>query len=438
MDASLPFTEPLTPPADVDPATLTITGEAPRERGYARGQAAAADIARAAAGYSALFTAGQIPPQSQRDAAEASLTALEAWDPRQVEELRGVAAGAAAAGATFDGQPLQLWHVGLVAARTEILTLAVEPTPECSTIAYAAPGRTLGVQTWDWHAEFAGYWHYQQVSPCGETGLSHAGFAEYGMLGKIGLNSAGVGVMLNILKNRDDAAGGVPVHALLVGVLDRARSVEEALDIIDSAHTTSSSVITVVGCDDAVMVEISPHGTSRLRHDSEVVALDSEPIGPGAPAPNSGRFPHGPGGGDRGITASGGFLIHTNHFIAPDQQDGALPLSATSRSEERISLLDERLRGFAATTSAAGGPHPGADDLLTLMCTGDGDAPVCTSADVHAPFGRRTATLVTVAIDPNAGTIRMSPGSPRELFGTDAPGASGPAETARQETFEVR
>lgn len=422
------FTQPLAPPAEATPRTLTISGGTPRERGQARGQAASADIARAVAGYSALFTACQIPLQAQRDASEASLTALQAWDPAQVEELRGVAEAAAEAGAAFDGQPLELWHVGLVVARTEILTLAADPSAECSTVVYSAPGQTVGVQTWDWHAEFADLWHYQQVgahtssdAPDDAPSLAYAGFAEYGMLGKIGLNSAGVGVMLNILKNRDDAAGGVPVHAILAGVLNRARSVAEACAIIDSAHTTSSSIITVVGPDEAVMAEISPHRTSFLRSDTEVVALDGAPVTPGGPVQSPVRFPRGSSEG------SGGYLIHTNHFIAVDQQEGALPLSGETNSVERIGLLSTRLHDHVAAAGAEDAVHPSTEQLQRLMCTGGDDAPVCKSPDLSLGFGEHAATLVSVAIAPNAGTIRMSPGSPADLFGTDGTGTSGPA-----------
>jgi isopenicillin-N N-acyltransferase like protein len=348
----------ITEPAAVRPENLEIAGADPHSRGLRRGALAGPGISRAVDGYSSLVSQAGITAARQQEAAEQSLAALARWDPAQHEELVGVA----------EGSGLSQWQVGLVNARTEILALAgVEPL-ECSTLVHSAPGRSLAVQTWDWHAEFADIWHLQRVAGLPEE-HHHAGFAEYGMLGKIGVNSAGVGVMLNILRHESDAAGGVPIHSVLAAVLARAGSMGEALQIIHSAPTTSSSVITVSTADEVVMVEIAPGGKAELR--------------------------------------GAGWFAHTNHFLAPELQDGARPLSAASRSEERLDLVLARVAGAS--------PPEGTADMLEHMCTGPGEAPVCRNAEAGAPFGERLATLVTAQFDPAAGTAVLSPGSPVDL-----------------------
>ena len=351
-------TDRVVDPALVEPEHLTVSGADHAARGRSRGEQAARGIALTVDAYSSLFSRLGITVDTQRSAAEQSLAALADWDPAQVDELTGVAAGAG----------LELWQVGLVNARTEILTLAQVDPRECSTLVHAAPGGTKAVQTWDWHAEFADVWHYQSVT--GVDGeLDHHGFAEYGMLGKIGMNSARVGVMLNILKNAADSAGGVPVHSVLAAALQRGRTVAEAVDIIRSARTTSSSVITVTGSDAAVMVEIGPAGTQALSAD--------------------------------------GWFAHTNHFVGSELLDGALPLNAASMFEERLALIESRVADAPAPADTA--------EMLGHLCTGPGEAPVCRVPEPGKGFGERTATLVTVQFDPVAGRVVMSPGSPNDV-----------------------
>lgn len=372
---SPPGTEPGTQPGTTPPrshspvpnagevktVTLHVHGDDPRGRGLQRASQAGARIRATVRGYDELFAHFDIPAAEARQAGRASLAALREWDPAQFDELSGVAAGAGI-------QPADL---ASVVARTEILTLSTKHVPECSTIAYQSPGATVAAQTWDWHGEFANCWHYQRVTALpGE--YAYAGFAEYGMLGKIGINAAGVGVLLNILNHVDDAPGGVPIHAVLAGVLARSGNAAEAVDIIRSARTSSSSVITVVDPDRAVMVEIGPHG--------------------------------------KGEWASEGFVCHTNHFQVPELQEGGRPLSPTSRSEERL----ESVETAAASAAQAGvAPPRNADALLPLLATDPAAKLVSQVPDPHAPFGERTATLVTARLDPAAHTVRMSPGIPQ-------------------------
>ncbi|WP_134773091.1 C45 family autoproteolytic acyltransferase/hydolase [Ornithinimicrobium flavum] len=327
------------------------------ERGRARGRRLAGRITATARGYADLFAGLGIPAVDQREAAAASLEAVRSWHPPLSEELAGIAAGA----------DLDLVDLGRVLARTEILTLAPEAISECSTIAHQRPGATVSVQTWDWYARFTGSWHLQRVDPLpGE--LAHAGLTECGMPGKIGLNAAGVAVHLNILRNDADDAGGVPVHAVLARVLAEATSLDEAVAMIDQAPTSSSSVITVTTADRVVMVEIAPGGTSVLG-------------------------------------TEGGWLLHTNHFLALDRQDGARLTHAASTTHARMAAIE-------ASTAGAAAPR-GAADLIPLLCSPLEDRTVALLPDETRPEAERNATLATILMDPARRTIRLSPGVPQ-------------------------
>ncbi|GAA1176377.1 C45 family autoproteolytic acyltransferase/hydolase [Ornithinimicrobium humiphilum] len=345
----------MTAPHLVPVRAARISGDDHADRGRARGQLLADGIRATVDGYARLFAELGIPEDVQLAASAASLDALRAWDPDQHREVAGVAQGAG----------LELVDLGRTLARTEILTRATVRPGECSTVVHRAPGATLSVQTWDWYAQFTGCWHAQRVEAL-DRELAHAGFAEYGMTGKIGLNAAGVGVHLNILRHRDDDAGGVPVHAVLARVLTHARSVEEAVEIVRSAPTSSSSVLTLVDPDRAVMAEIAAGRVSTLEQE--------------------------------------GWGTHTNHFLAEDLQDGAMLLDPASDSLDRLAWLDAHVGGEAPTD---------ADDLLPVMCSPLGRKGVALLPDPTLPERERTATLVTVRLDPARRQVALSPGVPQ-------------------------
>lgn len=343
-------------PHEVPVHRVRVGGANPRGRGLDRGRQLADGIAATVRGYTELFADHGIASADRDAAAEASLAALRDWDPGQHAEVLGVAEGA---GLT----PSQL---AVVLARTEILTLSPRPPAECSTVAYAATGASVSAQTWDWYARFARCWHVHEVAALpGQQ--AHAGFAEYGMTGKIGLNAAGVGVHLNILQHRDDAPGGVPIHAVLARILAEATSVEEGVEIVRSAATTSSSLVTLVSADAVAMVEVGPGGVS---------VLDGE-----------------------------GWLHHTNHFLAPDRREGGLVLDSIKSTFERLAYLERATAERPVPASSA--------DLVPTLCSPLPDATVALLPDAALPASERGATLVTVHLDPARGCCTISPGVPQ-------------------------
>jgi isopenicillin-N N-acyltransferase like protein len=140
-------------------------------------------------------------------------------------------------------------------ARTELLG-----GPECSLI--GRPGRVE--QNWDWHPEVVPLvWVVEQGD-----GRWFCTLTEAGMLGKIGLSSAGLCFGLNFLRcSLDDGVRGVPVHVLLRMLLDRTETFDDAVARLCSASMSASSCVTVGSVDDVVAVELSPGGACVLRGD---------------------------------------------------------------------------------------------------------------------------------------------------------------------------
>jgi isopenicillin-N N-acyltransferase-like protein len=180
--------------------------------------------------------------------------------PELLEEVEGIAAGAG----------VDLRALMRLQARTELLG-----GQECSLI--ARPGRLE--QNWDWHPEVVPFvWVVEQPG-----GRWFATLTEAGMLGKIGLSSAGLCFGLNFLRcSLDGGLDGVPIHVLLRTLLERVDSFDDALRLLVAARVSASSCITVASADEVAAVEVSPGGarvirTSPLLHTNHF--LDGPPAG---------------------------------------------------------------------------------------------------------------------------------------------------------------
>ncbi|MFI1977612.1 C45 family autoproteolytic acyltransferase/hydolase [Streptomyces wedmorensis] len=353
---------------------LRITGDTPRRRGEDRGRRAAAAIARAWRVYDELFatvaagsagSAGSVASAGISGAARSldvralalrTADATRAWAPELVEEMEGVAEGAG----------LPFWTVAALNARTEILAEAGAPRAgECSTLVRTGL-RTTGGQCWDWHEELAGAWHLQTVTGDAQ---GFAGITEHGILAKIGVNDAGVGVLFNILGHAEDAATGVPVHLVARQVLGTAGSFAEAVGILTGAPVSASTVITVVTADRAASVELAPAGSAVVEPDER------------------------------------GWLTRTNHFLDPPLAAGELRGRREPETYDRHRLLTRRVLG-----------HPGPLDpeaLVKLLAAHrDDGAEVCCHAPAEGTLGSRWATLATVAVDPAERRLLVHDGGP--------------------------
>ena len=349
--------------SEAKPGIIRIDSTDPFDRGVQRARALGTGLARGFSRYLELFAAAGIQESSLRGSVEQTLAATKDWNADVVVEMRGVA----------DASGLALWQIGALNARTEILSGALGAKPgECSTIVNVV--HAVGAQTWDWHQELSEYWHLQEV-----RGTSHCyvGLTEHGILSKVGMNDAGVGIFLNILGHTADRADGVPVHLVGARVLAEAGSVTEAVAILESAPVSTSSAITVMGPDGGVSVELSPVGAAVIR-------------------------------------PANGTLLHTNHFL-----DARL-----SNGEKRgIYDPDSQLRYGVLENRAAAGPLPDRDGALAeYLVSYPGDqAELCCVPAPGARLGERWATLATITMDSSARSLSVAAGTPLEALEAGEP-----------------
>ncbi|MGV9311893.1 C45 family autoproteolytic acyltransferase/hydrolase [Streptomyces sp. NPDC003691] len=335
----------------------------PTRRGHAFGRAHGARIRDAVTAYRKLFTAVGVAPGDLHPHGEQAAGEIARWAPDLYAELAATAAGAG----------LPPWELALVNARTEILaTVGATAEGECSTAVHlGGPGAPHTVQTWDWHDEMAAARTLTRHR-AGRPGPVVRSFTEAGVLGKIGVNDAGLGLHFNILSHREDGDGiGVPVHVIARRILDLATTVAEAVDIARSAWVTASTVLTVVthdgGGGDAASIEVSPAGVAVVRPDTD------------------------------------GYLLHTNHFLDPALARGENTPPGASTHPRYAHLHQHR------SLMAEADPRR----WVELLTAHDSDGvPICCHPQDGLPFHQQWRTLLTLSIDVVRARLRVHPGGP--------------------------
>ena len=334
---------------------IDLSGRTHRELGTQRGELMKDSLARGFSQYMALFQAAGYTDQDVITEATASLEAVRAWRPERVEEIEAVA----------EASGLQIWQIMALNARTEILGAATGMSRECSTVAGNISGRELSIQTWDWHVELDEFWHTQRVNG---PGHSYAGLTESGILSKIGMNSAGLGVHMNILGHHEDGASGIPIHVLSAVILEECASVDEAITLLHNAPIASSSTLTLIDANQSVSVELSPVGI----------------------------FP---------IQKENGFLIRTNHFQDPTPAENEKTALYYDHSKARFDFLADRIQTSAPSSTR---------ELISLMKSSEGEPQLCCVPDMSMKLGERWATLATVLLDPAERSIQILEGMPTD------------------------
>ncbi|WP_426362238.1 C45 family autoproteolytic acyltransferase/hydolase [Streptomyces sp. E-08] len=341
--------------------TLTTETTDPRERGTLVGTRFAPQVRRVAELYREHFAVLGLPEEQVRDIAGRSHEALRAWAPALAEESDACADAAGA----------ERWTVAAVGARTEILAGCPQPGKgECSTAVFAPAGAApQTVQTWDWHDLLVPDALLHRLTPA--EGRTVKLFTEFGAPGKIGVNSAGLGVHFNILFHvSDSGSGGVPVHAVARRILDEADTLGQAVEIASTARVSASTSLTVVTADgSAASLELSPAGLAVV-----------------------------PAGED-------GWLLHTNHFL-----DAGLAAADTGPADSMTVERLAHLRGVRATMPGL----PPAERAAAFCGDAGADAVVCMRPDAHKPPHEQWGTLLTIGLDVTRCAIDYLAGAPHE------------------------
>lgn len=350
--------------ASMLPRVVDVGDGSGRIRGICRGRQLGVQILEAVEAYRQLFQAlGGIPDLEQLVAESRMKT--EDWWPSGAEEIDGIAEGSGV-------DTLSIWTLN---CRTELLAeirrrSGVAALGECS-VAIHIESPTVGIQTWDWHEHMAGIWH-----PIRSHGGIHnwCGITEAGILAKIGVNSSGLGLHLDILFHNADRAGGVPIHVVAARVLAEARSVEEAVEIVRSAGVSASSALSVHDGISAASIEVSRAGVEVVRPEK-------------------------------------GWLIHTNRFRSPklkeNERNDVSGAEGIQDAVARERKLLDRVDGHDPISSTS--------HLLKLLESDfldEDEGWLSCVPKSTADFGDRWHTLVTIITRPDQGALEYKAGLP--------------------------
>ena len=357
----------------------------PYERGRHLGEHCGARVRAAYEAYTALWRAYEVTPDEARAVGHAVLGPVEDFAPDLRAEMAGLAAGS---GLTED-------QVGALNARSELLALGDqrliaagrlpgEGVHECTTAVWLDDGaEPVTAQTWDWHSPLADSWFVWVVRrPDGRVVRT---LTEYGIVGKIGVagraGDGAVGVHFNALLHRADTGrGGVPVHVVARRVLDEADSLDEARRIAEAAEVSASAAVTV---------------TAKNGDGWSAATLELHPGGPSVVPARCDR---------------GGWLAHTNHFVAADVADDDQYEFEVSTTHERL----DRACALAADPASELSTREPQRVAQALASHDLGPRSVCVHGFPEAPVGQRTETLAVVMAEPARARLAVHAGRPCE------------------------
>ncbi len=340
------------------------TTTCPHARGVEFGRAHADEIRASIGIYQGMFEARSSGSLDLIGLGKEALAATLSYAPDLHDEMLGLAEGTGVAPA----------FVGMLNARTEILAMLNAGTRgECSVVIHVPHDSSppTAVQTWDWFYALRNSWLVWEI-PLADGSMTKT-MTEYGIVGKSGMNSRGLGLLFTILHHVDDGKRiGVPVHVAARWTMDTATNIASAAQALAKADVSASSSINLVSLE---------HGISAA------MTVELYPGGPGFVLPDG-----------RGI------LIHTNHFLAPglgafDTEPKAFPDTLL-----RYNLLQRSMAGLQSIDQQA--------VLAAMASHSGGNTAVCCHHDVKAETADQYETLSTMGIDLANGELHVHAGGP--------------------------
>jgi isopenicillin-N N-acyltransferase-like protein len=345
---------------------VDIAGSA-RDRGCQHGEAARDRIRRSLAYYRAMYLdAAGITWADATAAARERVPAIEAYAPGLLDEVRGIAEGAAC---EFDDI---LWLNGRAAPARR-----AQAQDGCTSFAVLPPatadGHTYCGQNWDWRAEILDTVIFLRITqPPKPTIVMQV---EAGQIARQGANSAGIALNANALPGGVSAGSGIPGPYVRRRALD-AWSMRDALLAVYEARRSGRVNLLLT------------------HRDGVAIDLETTPQRIGVLDPRD------------------GVLVHGNHFASfvPDD-DIVVERPAWIDSLYRVPRATEILRGARRART----PDEARGTLATALRDHLGRPhSVCRHPDESVAPELRNTTLVSSIVDLTSGTYWATLGPPCE------------------------
>ncbi len=290
--------------------------------------------------------------------------AIRERSPDYYAAMRGVA----------EGSSTDLTTITALNIRYELLYYEFGVADGCTSFALA-PERTgarelfIG-QNWDWIPQVKG----ALLRAAHEDGMKTLSFTEAGIVGgKIGMNSARLGLAINGLTSTADdwQSFRTPFHVRCYDIL-RQRTFEEALSIVTGEKRACSANFVIAQAPD------------------KLIDIEAAPDVLYEPAPE------------------GGVLVHANHFLEPEAAGVVEPPEDEHRpqSYERQARLSALFRYHPAFS---------AEEVKARLRDHQGHPnSICRHPDTSDPEFERYETVTSVVMELNGLTMHVSDGPPCE------------------------
>ena len=207
---------------------ITLSGSA-RKIGQQHGEALRDNIVRAIDLYGYLFSLSGLNEEEAFRRADHFKRVIANFNPAYADEIEGIAEGA---------NQDQRWIYALN-ARSELMSSVSSEFGECT--AFYFNKTSILAQNWDWAEPIEGLIALVKIQR--DEGPDILMMTEPGLIGKIGMNEAGLGLCFNFLAT-DKPTAGVPLHVTNRAILESGNLLE-ARDVIDRAGFGKSGNVLV-------------------------------------------------------------------------------------------------------------------------------------------------------------------------------------------------
>ena len=212
---------------------VVISEGQPFARGQHLGRSEGQRIQHTVSAYMRIFEKfAALSREAVFEQAQRFMPVIANFAPHLLEEIRGIAEGA----------QCDTREIVAINARTELM-YGVTHRPECTSIAISAAasadGHTRVAQNWDWHPSLVGTLVLWLVKR--SDGPDLLTLTEAGIVGKIGINAAGLAMCINLLRSDSDSGGpAAPMHIILRRVLEECHNVDQAIALIGKTPRCTS------------------------------------------------------------------------------------------------------------------------------------------------------------------------------------------------------
>ena len=292
---------------------------------------------------------------------ERIIPAIGRFSASLLDEMCGIAEGA----------ECDVREIVAINARTELM-YGVTNRPECTSIAVSgaasADEHTRVAQNWDWHPSLVGtlvLWLIRR-----SNGPDLLTLTEAGIVGKIGINAAGLAMCINLLRSDSDSSGpAAPMHVILRRVLEECHTVDEAIALLGKTPRCTSC--------------------NHMLADRNGSIADVE-------ATPAGQWIHRP---------QNGLLTHANHCTSQVLASRDRYVRENPETCER----DSRMQTLATA-------HPVSESDLQAMLADHATAPysICLHNAGDWSFTEQGESIASIIIDVTAGTLDVADGPPCE------------------------